>query len=92
MFRAIDFGYEGRNGHHYMKTNTTAAEIRRIYKRVKPTTFNVWLHTDEGFVTCWSQNNHISLQARSINYIGIVAERYNGITKIGCYPYEYTNC
>ncbi len=92
MFRAIDFDYKGRNGHWYQKQNMTAAEIRRIYKRVKPTTFNVWLHTDKGFVTYWNQNNHISLQARSINYIGIFAERYNGITKIGYCLCEYTNC
>lgn len=92
MFGTLEFNYKGRNGHWYHKKNTTATEIRRIYKRVKPTSFNVWLYTDDGFVTYWNLNNHISLQARSINYIGNVAERYNGVTKIGYYLHEYTNC
>lgn len=93
MFGMLEFNYKGRNGHHYTKDNATAAEIRRIYKRVKPDSFSVWLYTDDGYVIYHNINNHSSLQARSINFIGDVARRYNGITKIGCCPpYEYTSC
>lgn len=92
MFGTLEFSYKGRNGHWYRK-EMTAAEIRRAYKRVKPVLFNVFLYTDEGFMSYWNTNDHNCLQARSVNYIGTVAERYNGVTKIGCYPpYEYTNC
>lgn len=92
MFGELEFNYEGRNGRRYQKQATTATEIRRIYKRTKPTTFSVWLYTDEGYVIYRKINNRNCLQARSINYIGDVAERYNGITKI-YYPYnEYTSC
>lgn len=92
MFGMLGFNYKGRNGHWYQKLNTTAAEIRRIYKRTKPTTFNVWFYTDEGFVIYWNIDNHGSLQARSITFVGDVATRYNGRTEI-LYPYnESTSC
>jgi len=94
MFGTLEFNYKGRNGHCYHKQNTTAAEIRRIYKRVKPASFNVWLYTDDGYVIYnnININNHAFLQARSINFIGNVARRYNGRTEI-LYPYnESTSC
>ena len=92
MFGTLEFSYKGRNGHFYNKKNTTAAEIRRIFKRVQPSVYSVWCDTDEGFICYWNCEGIISLQARSITYIGTVAERYNGITKIHNYPYEYTSC
>lgn len=92
MFGTLEFNYKGHNGRWYHKENTTAAEIRRIYKRVRPTSFIVWFDTDAGFVVYSNLINQISLQARSINYIGNIAERYNGVTKIGYYIHEYTNC
>lgn len=92
MFGILEFNYKGRNGRRYQKWDITAAEIRRIYKRVKPTSFNVWFYTDDGYVTYWNMNNRSFLQARSINFIGNVARRYNGRTEI-LYPYnESTSC
>lgn len=92
MFGMLEFNYKGRNGHRYRKLNITAAEIRRIYKRVKPASFCVWLYTDDGYVIYHNINNRGFLQARSINYIGNVARRYNGITRIFSPYIEYTNC
>lgn len=92
MFGTFEFNFKGRNGHWYQKQNTTVAEIRRTYKRTKPTKFSVWFYTDEGFVIYWNINNRAFLQARSINFIGNVARRYNGRTEI-LYPYnESTSC
>lgn len=92
MFGTLEFDYKGRNGHWYKIQNTTAAEIRRIYKRVQPSVYSVWCDTDEGFICYWNCDGIISLQARSIAYT-INSEKFNGITKVWTPGYtEYTNC
>lgn len=92
MFGTLEFSYKGRNGHFYNKKNTTAAEIRRIYKRVRPSVYSVWCDTDEGFIVYWDCEGIISLQGRSITYT-INSEKFNGITKVWTPGhFEVTNC